>query len=49
MADQNDFAARFEMALSLDMDLGDQRAGGVQKQHIAALGLGRDRLGHAMG
>ena len=37
------------MTLRFGMDLRDERAGGVDIDHVAALGFGRDRLGHAMG
>ena len=37
------------MPLRLDMDLGDERAGGVEIVELAALGFGRHRFGHAMG
>ena len=36
------------LLLGLDVDLGDQRAGRVEMEEIAARGLGRHRLGHAM-
>ena len=37
------------MPLGLAMDLGDQRAGGVDIEQVAAAGLGRHRLRHAVG
>ena len=37
------------MPLGLAMDLGDQRAGGVDEEQVAAAGLGRHRLRHAVG
>ena len=46
MADQNYFAASLKMTFRLDMDLGDERAGGVQIEHLAVLSVGRDRFGH---
>ena len=37
------------VALGLDMDLADQGAGRIDKDHLAAAGLGGDGLGHTMG
>ena len=44
MADQQDLAALAELALGLDMHLGHQRAGGIEKEQIA----GARRLGHRL-
>ena len=49
VADQHNLAARREMPLGLDMDLGDQRTGCIQVEQLAAAGFGGDRLRHAMG
>jgi hypothetical protein len=49
MADQQDLAAALEVDRRLAMDLGHQRAGRVQGEEIARLGLGRNRFRHAMG
>jgi hypothetical protein len=49
MADEHDLTARVIVALRLHMDLGNQRAGGVEIEHLARLRLGRHRLGHAVG
>ena len=38
-----------DQPLGLAMDLGDERAGGVEIVEAALLGLGRHRLGHAVG
>ena len=48
MADQQHGAAVLVMPLDLAVDLGDQRAGGVGEDQLAAAGLGRHRLGHAV-
>ena len=49
MADEQDVAALLDQPLGLAMDLGDERAGGVEIVEAALLRLGRHRLGHAMG
>ena len=49
VADQHDLAAAREMDLGLAVHLGDQRAGGVEREEVAALGLLGDRLRHAVG
>ena len=49
MADQHDGAPGLVMPLGLAMDLGDQRAGGVDEEQVATSGLGRHRLRHAVG
>ena len=49
MADQEDFAAALEMDRRLAVHLGDQRAGRVQREEIAGLGVGGNRFRHAMG
>ena len=41
VADQHDLAAALVMDFGLAMDLGDQRAGGVEREEIAALQLPR--------
>ena len=49
MADHHDLQSVFKMPLGLDMDLADQRAGGIDIDHLAPGGLGRDRFRHPMG
>ena len=49
MADQHDLAAALVMDFGLAVDLGHQRAGGVEREEIAALGFRGDRFRHAMG
>ena len=49
MADQQDQPPRREMPLGLAVHLADQRAGGVEIDHVAALRFGRHRFRHAMG
>ena len=49
MADQHDLAAPAEMDLGLAMDLGDQRAGGVEMEQVPQARRLRHRLGDAMG
>ena len=49
MADQDDVAAAGEVVLGLPVHLADQRAGGVEVEQLAARGLLRHRLRHAMG
>jgi hypothetical protein len=44
MADQQDLAAALEMDGGLAVHLGHQRAGRIQREEIALLGLGRNRL-----
>ena len=48
MADQDDLQPLLVMRACLDMHLGDERAGGIEVEHVAGLCRGRDRLGHAM-
>ena len=48
MADEDDFTALLKMAGGLHVNLGDERAGGIEHEHIAGLGGGRHRLGDAM-
>ncbi len=48
MADQDHRAARLVVALGLAMHLGDQRAGRVDIEEVAAASLGRHRLRHAV-
>ena len=48
MADQDHGAARGVMTLGLAMDLGDQRAGGVDIEQVAAARLGRHGFRHAV-
>jgi hypothetical protein len=48
-ADQHDLAAALVVDLGLAMDLGHQRAGGVEVEEVAALGFLGDRLRHAVG
>ena len=45
MADQDDGAAGLGMALGLAMDLGDQRAGGVDIEQLAAAASAGTALG----
>ena len=49
VTDQDDLPALGEMALGLHMHLADQRAGGIEMHQLAPLGLGGNRLRHAMG
>ena len=49
MADQDQGAAIADIALALAVDLGNQRAGGVQNRQSARRRFLNDRLGHAMG
>ena len=49
MADQQDVEAVAGVALRLGVDLGDQRAGGVDIDHLAPRGLGGHDLRHAVG
>ena len=49
MADEEDVMAAFDQPLGLAMDLGDERAGGVEIVEPALLGLGGHRLGNAVG
>src|SRR5258708_19630840 len=48
MADQHDGAPALVVPLGFAMDLGDQRAGGVDDDEVAACGLRRHRLRHAV-
>ena len=48
MADHHHLQAGLVMALGLAMNLGDQRAGGVDVEHPPRLGLGGHRLRHAV-
>ena len=49
MADQDQMAAARHVSLALDVDLGDQRARGIEDRQAARLRLVDDRLGDAMG
>ena len=49
MADQHDLAAAAEMDLGLAVHLGDQRAGGVEREQVAARRLLGNRARHAVG
>src|SRR6185503_12329873 len=49
MADQHDLAPLIGVALALAMDLGDQRAGGVDHRQVARFGLVLDGAGYAVG
>ena len=49
MPNQKDFAPLTELALGLDMHLGDERAGGVDKEQIPCLRRLGHRFRHAMG
>ena len=49
VADHDDLQACIGMALRLDMDLGDQRAGGIDIDHIARLRRRGHGFRHAMG
>ena len=49
MADEEDVAAVLDQPLRLAVDLGDERAGGVEEFEAAFLGLRRHRLGHSVG
>ena len=49
MADQNDGAAFLAVASCIHMHLGNQRAGSIQIDHVAALRFGGDRFWHTMG
>ena len=48
MANQQDLQAFLVMASGLDMHFEDQRAGGVENEHIARFGRRRDSLGDAV-
>ena len=48
VADQDDLVAVGRELLGLDVDLGDQRAGGVDRLELALGGLGVDRRRHAV-
>src|SRR3546814_6450669 len=48
MADEDDVPARRDEPLGLAMDLGDERAGGVEIIEPARLGVGGHRFGHAV-
>jgi len=48
MADQNNLAASIEVALGLDMHFRNQRAGGVDVNHLAPPRLGWHRFRHAV-
>ena len=39
MADQNDGAAMVEISLALIVDLGDERAGGIEDDKLARRGI----------
>ena len=49
MPDQQDFAPLAELALGLDMHLGDERAGGIEKEQIPRPRRLGHRFRHAMG
>ena len=49
MADQDQAASLHDIALALAMDLGNQRAGGVENRQIALHGLAFHGLGNAVG
>ena len=49
MADQDDGATGVGVTLGLAMDLGDQRAGGIDKEQVATGCLGRHRFRDAVG
>ncbi len=49
MADQEHVAAEALVTHRLLVNLGDQRAGRVEVEEVARLGIGRHRLRHAMG
>jgi hypothetical protein len=49
MTDQHDLPAAAEMDLGFAMDLGDKRAGRVDRQQVPAAGIDRDRFRHPMG
>ncbi len=46
VADEHDFASALGMARCLGVDLGDERTGGIQDEHIARRGGLGDGLGH---
>jgi hypothetical protein len=48
MADQHDMAAEALVAHGLLVDLGDERAGRVEIEQVARLGIFRNRLRHAV-
>ena len=49
MTDQDDLLASLRVALGLNMDFRDERTGGVDIDHVAALSLCRDGFRHAVG
>ena len=49
MSDQQDFAAALEMDRGLPVHLGDQGAGGVEREEIAGAGVRGHRFGHPVG
>src|ERR1700693_6171325 len=49
MPDQQDFAAALEMDRRLAVHLGDQRAGGGEREEIARPRIGRNRFWYPMG
>ena len=49
MADHDHLQAGIRMTLRFDMDLADQRAGGIDIDHVAGLCRGRHGFRHAMG
>jgi hypothetical protein len=48
MAHQNDLTAKLHVPRSLFVDLGDERAGGIEIEQVQGFGMGRHRFGHAM-
>ena len=49
MPDHDDLETRIKVALGLDVNLADQRAGRIYIDHLAALGFGGYGLGDAVG
>ena len=49
VADEDDGEALVVVAPGLHVNLGDQRAGGIDLEHVARRGGSRHRLRHAMG
>src|SRR5690606_12329303 len=49
VADEHDVAAGLDLAFGLAVDLADQRARGIEIDHLPPVRFCRNRLGHAMG
>ena len=49
MADEHDVVAALVVKLRFLVDLGDERAGRIEEEHVARRGIRRHRLRHAVG